>query len=122
MSTQKNLNLLFIIDENSEFDSNTEALERIFSNVDKAANREEALDLYEANNYGIVLGDLSVEPERVGILKQLKDKEGGEIFFALVTPNNVSKLFGVADLGINAFELTPEQFDLALEEVAKFNP
>jgi DNA-binding NtrC family response regulator len=122
MSTDKNWNVLFIKDDRSMFDSDTKMLNQLFNKVDKVQEKEEVLKLFDAHQYDIVIGDISVEPKSVGLLKQMKDKKPEQAIFALVSPKDTDKLFGIADLGINAFELTPEQFDQALEQIAMFNP
>ena len=115
-------NLLFIQDERSMFDSDTKVFDQLFMKVDKISGREEALKLFEQNQYDIVLSDLSVEPEEAAFLKQLKDIKPEQTIFALVSPKDTDKLYGIADLGINAFELTPDYFDQALEQIAMFDP
>ena len=122
MTIGQKWNILFIKDEKSSFDSETKAFDQLFNRVDKVTGREEALNLFETNQYDIVLSDLSVEPEEVAFLKQLKDKKAKQTIFALVSPKDTDKLYGIADLGINAFELTPEYFDQALEQIAVFDP
>lgn len=122
MTAEQKWYLLFIQDERSMFDANTNAFETYFNRVDKASNREEALKLFNENQYDVVLSDLSVEPEGLGFLKQIKDIKSEQCIFALVSPKDTDKLFGIADLGINAFELTPDYFDQALEQIALFDP
>ena len=122
MNRDKKWNLLFIQDDRSMFDSSTKMFNVLFNMVDKVSGKEEALAYFDANQYDIVLGDLSVEPEDVGLLKQIKDMKPEQTIFALVSPKDTDKLFGIADLGINAFELTPEYFDQALEQIAIFDP
>jgi DNA-binding NtrC family response regulator len=122
MNTDKKWNLLFIQDDRSMFDSTTKRFNELFNRVDKVLGKEEALTFFESNIYDIVLGDLSVEAEDVVLLKQIKDMKPEQTIFALVSPKDTDKLFGIADLGINAFELTPEYFDQALEQIAIFDP
>ena len=122
MNTDKKWNLLFIQDDRSMFDSGTKKFNELFNSVDKVLAKDEALTLFNANQYDIVLGDISVEPEDIGLLKQIKDMKPEQTIFALVSPKDTDKLFGIADLGINAFELTPEYFDQALEQIAIFDP
>jgi len=122
MNTDRKWSLLFIKDDRSLFDANTNKFNQLFHHVDKVLGKEEALRLFDANTYDIVLSDLSVEPESVGLLKEIKDKKPKQVIFALVSPKDTDKLFGIADLGINAFELTPEYFDQALEQIAIFDP
>jgi len=122
MSAADKWNVLYIGDDRSAFDAQTPMFKALFGNVDIAMGREETLKFFEENRYDIVIGDLSVSPEAVGVLKQLKDIRKEQTIFAMVSPEDTDKLYGIADLGIHAFELTPEHFDLALEEIAKFNP
>ena len=122
MNRDKKWNLLFIQDDRSMFDSSTKMFNVLFNMVDKVSGKEEALAYFDANQYDIVLGDLSVEPEDVGLLKQIKDMKPEQTIFALVSPKDTDKLFGIADLGINAFELTADQLEQALETIAQFNP
>lgn len=122
MTAEQKWKLLFIQDKRSMFDANTNAFETYFNRVDKASNREEALKLFNENQYDVVLSDLSVEPEGLGFLKQIKDIKSQQCIFALVSPKDTDKLYGIADLGINAFELTPDYFDQALEQIALFDP
>ena len=122
MKSDKKWDLLLIEDDKSMFDFGTPMLNILFNKVDLASSKEEALKLFDANQYDIVIGDLSVEPERIALLKQIKDKKTEQSIFALVLPKDTDKLFGIADLGIHAFELTPTQFDQALETIAEFNP
>ena len=122
MNTDKKWNVLFIKDDRSMFDSGTKMFNHLFNKVDKVLGKEEVLKLFDSNQYDIVLADISVEPEAVGLLKQMQDKKPEQAIFALVSPKDTDKLYGIADLGINAFELTPGQFDQALEQIAMFNP
>ena len=122
MNTDKKWNMLFIKDASSMFDADTKMFDQLFNKVDKVLGKEEALKSFDANTYDIVMGDLSVEPEGLGFLKQIKDKKPEQTIFALVSPKDTDKLYGIADLGINAFELTPEQFDQALKQIALFDP
>jgi len=55
-------------------------------------------------------------------MKQLIDLKPEQTIFTLVSPKDTDKLYGIADLGIHAFELEATQFDQALEMIAQFNP
>ncbi len=118
----KKWNILFIKDDRSEFDTSSQTFDALFGNVDFVQGREETLSFFDANSYDIVIGDLSVDPKELGLLKQLQDKNPKQCIFAFVAPKDTDKLYGIADLGINAFELTAEQLDQALETIAGFNP
>ncbi|HFU74855.1 MAG TPA: hypothetical protein ENK66_01275 [Arcobacter sp.] len=117
----RNNSMLFMIDTRSKFSTKAKNLE-IFSTVDFATNKDEVLELFEKNKYDIVLSDLSIEAEQAGVLKQLKDMDDNQIIFAILDPKDRVKLYGIADMGINAFELLPTQFNQALEMIAEFDP
>jgi DNA-binding NtrC family response regulator len=114
--------ILFIEDERSAFNTDTPLFDTLFEQADRSADKAGVLRLLNTNHYDMVIGDLSVEAEGAGLLKQIKDLKPEVTIFAMVSPKDNDKLFGIADLGINAFELAPEQFELALEEIARFNP
>ena len=123
MSTNKKWNILFIVEDKSMLDSNTQMFDQVFNKVDKAQGAEEALRLIDDNQYDIIINDVSVEPiEGIILLKQIKEMKPKQALFALVAEKDSDKLFMIADLGVNAFELSPIQFDLALEEIARFDP
>ena len=116
-------NILFITEENSDLDSNTPTFEAVFNHVDKTKGIDGALASVDKNLYDIVIGDISVDVmEGIMLLKQIKEKKPDQSIFALVSPKDTDKLYLIANLGINAFELDAETFDLALEEIAKFDP
>ena len=122
MNHNRKKDVLFIKDEASMFNAETQMFDQLFHKVDKVNTKEEALEFFDKNEYDFVIGDLSVKPEGVAFLKQIKDIKSEQIIFAMVSPKDTDKLFSIADLGINAFELIPEQFDQALESIAEFEP
>lgn len=122
MDIKKKWNLLFIKDNLSEFNSDTYVFNDVFNTVDIVEGREESLLMFDSKQYDIVLSDLSKNPKEVAFLKQLLDKKPRQTIFALTAPKDSDKLFAIADLGIHAFELTPSQFDQALETIAQLDP
>lgn len=117
----KKFNILFIKQNNSLLDSNTQVLDKLFNKVDKALGLQEVFKLLDANEYDIIIGDLTVDAEEVVLLKEIKDKKSQQVVFALLSAKDSDKLYKIANFDINAFELTPEQFDLALEEITRFS-
>jgi DNA-binding NtrC family response regulator len=115
-------NILYINDERSSFNENSSKFEECFTHTIVVNSNEEALKQLEINTFDIILSDLSVEPEKAGILKKIIDENMKQIIFALVDPKDTKKLYGIADMGVNAFELTPDQFDQALEMISQFDP
>ena len=113
--------VLFIKDSRSSFDLSSISFDRFFSSTD-VVDEDKALELFESSQYDIVVSDLSFEPERLGFMKRLRDIKTNQEMFALVSPEDTAKLYGIADLGINAFELIPEQLEQALEVIAHFDP
>lgn len=122
MNTDKKWNILFIEDEKSEFDLNTKMFDELFNKVDRALGREDSLKLFNSNEYDMVIGDLSKEPENIAFMKQLQDIKPKQSIFVLVDEIDTDKVYGFADMNINAFIISADQFEAALEELAKFDP
>ena len=122
MLPSKKWDVLFIKENKSIFESNTEIFNELFNKIDKAQGDEEALKLIESNHYDILIYDLSGDfLDGIRLLKLIKHRKPKIALFALVTEKDSDKIFGVADQGIHVFELEPSQFDLALEEISRFN-
>lgn len=121
MSTKK-WNILYVEDTRSQFNTDTKAFDTYFNHVDKVSNRESALDLFEKNSYDIVINDLSIDPEEVAFMKQLQDIKKEQSLFVLVDEKDTDKVYGMADMGIHAFIISPEQFEAALEAIGNFDP
>ncbi len=116
-------NVLFIAEDKSLLDSNTPVFNQVFNKVDKALGTPETLRLIDSNQYDIIISDISVEVlEGIILLKEIKEKKPEQAIFALVTEQDSDKLYLIANLGIHAFELSPTDFDLALEQIANFDP
>lgn len=122
MTTEKKWTILFIKDASSQFDTSNQAFNTLFKSVDFVEGREEALQVFDTKTYDIVITDLSKDPKELGLLKQLQDKKSKQSIFAFIDPQDTDKLYGIADLGINAFELTAEHLTQALETIAQFDP
>ena len=122
MLASKKWNVLFIEENKSLFDSNTKTFNELFNKIDKVQDSDEALKLIDNNHYNILICDLSEDfLNGIRLLKLIKHRKPKIALFALVTEKDSDKIFGVADQGIHVFELSPEQFDLALEEISRFN-
>jgi len=122
MTKSKTWNVLYIADNKSMFDSNTDMFNQLFNKVDKVLDSDEALALIEKNHYHILISDISMEfLDGIRLLKIIKNRKPEIALFALMTEKDSDKIFGVADQGIHVFELEAEQFDLALEEISNFN-
>ncbi|MBT5933769.1 hypothetical protein [Sulfurimonas sp.] len=122
MNTDKKWNILFIEDENTEFDLNIKTFDELFNKVDRALDREDSLKLFNSNEYDIVIGDLSKVPENIAFMKQLQDIKPSQSIFVFVDESDEDKVYGFADMNINAFIISADQFEAALEELAKFDP
>lgn len=122
MNTDKKWNILFIEDENTEFDLNTKMFNELFNKVDRVLGREDSLKLFNTNEYDMVIGDLSKAPENIAFMKQLQDIKPKQSIFVFVDEIDTDKVYGFADMNINAFIISADQFEAALEELAKFDP
>ena len=55
-------------------------------------------------------------------MKQLQDIKPSQSIFVFVDESDEDKVYGFADMNINAFIISADQFEAALEELAKFDP
>jgi len=117
----KKWSVLFIKDEASQLIPKKELCDSLFDNFD-ITSQDEALDYLENENYDMIVSDLTIDASKIGFLKKIKDKKLSSALFAMVSPKDSNKLYSIADLGINAFELTPDQLDQALEALSNFDP
>ena len=123
MSPTKKWNILFITEDNSMMNSDTQMFKQAFNKADKALNAKEALEFIDNNSYDMIINDISIEVmEGIIFLKEIKEKKPQQCIFAFDTQKDSDKLYFISDLGINAFEVSPENFDLALDEIGKFDP
>ena len=122
MKKNEKWDVLFIENDKSSFDTGTKVLNEVFNRVDKVQGREDSLRLFNNNLYDMVICDLTVDPEEIAFMKQLKDMKPKMTVFVLVDEKDTDKVYGFADLNINAFILSPDQFDEALAEISRFDP
>lgn len=123
MSSTDKWDILFIAENDSTFDANTPMFDQLFNKVDKVLDADEAVRLADNNNYDVIISDISVEfIDGIRLLKLINSRKAGQAIYALVTPKDSDRLFGISEQGIHAFELEPTQFDLALETIAGMNP
>lgn len=123
MSIVKKHNILFIKEENSGFDSETQVFDELFGQVDKVLGEQKALKLIYKNRYDIIVSDLSVNPlDGITFMKQVKELKPEQEIVTLMLTEDENKLGDLIEGGIHAFILTPEQFTQALETIAQMSP
>lgn len=118
----KKLNVLFIKDDKSMMDSDSKMFTELFNKVDKAVDDHKALKLIFANEYDIVINDISVNPiDGITFSKQIKQNKPEQNIVTLVSLKDEDKIGGMIEAGIHSFVLSPEQFDQALEAIANMD-
>lgn len=123
MSQDKKWNILYIKDEKTMLDSGSKMFSELFNKADIAADRHKALKLIFANEYDIIINDISTDPiNGTMFIKQIKQMKPEQVQVALVSASDEEKIGGLIDMGVNSFLLLPEQLDLALEAIADMNP
>jgi response regulator RpfG family c-di-GMP phosphodiesterase len=120
MSIKKQLKLLYFKDDNSELNSNTKTLLELFNTIDYAQSTGSVLKLAQENQYDLILGDLTHDIKRLDPLKKLMEENKELVIFTLVFAKDSDKFFGISELGINAVELEPSQFDDALGAIVDY--
>ena len=120
MSENKKMNILFIKDDNSMFDSGSKMFNELFNKVEFAPNIHRALKLIHGNAYDIVIQDISVNPiDGITFAKQIKELKPTQNIVTLVAPKDEDKIGGMIESGIHTFVLEAVQLDQALESIAQ---
>ena len=123
MSSEKKMDVMFIKDEASDFDLNTDMFKVLFDKVEIVNDTNKALKFISKNPYHIVISDVSIHPiDGITFVKQIKQLKQELIVAALVAPKDEDKIGGLIETGVHAFVLEPEQLDQALEVVAGMKP
>jgi len=123
MTENRKWNILYIKDDNSVLKTDAKMLDPLFNKADIAPDRHKALKLIFANEYDIIINDISTDPiYGTTFIKQIKEMKPAQVQVALVSDSDEEKLGGLIDLGVNAFLLNPEQLVHALEAIAEMNP
>ncbi len=115
--------LLYIEDKSSRIDSDTPALHTHFKSVDKAGDHQSALKRIYINTYDFIVLDATINfRNHISFLKEIKQLKPDTEVIALAGLSDEDKVGHVIDDGINAFVLTADQFDQALEAIAQMDP
>ena len=123
MSSDKKMDLLFIKDDKSMFDSNSEMFKVLFDKVEVVSDENKALKFISKNPYHIVINDVTVHPiDGITFVKQIKQLKPELIVAALVAPEDEDKIGGLIEAGVHSFVLEAEQLDQALEVIAQMKP
>ena len=102
----KKWNILFIKDEKSMFNTDSNVFADLFNKVDIALDRHKALKLIFANDYDIIIQDISTDPlYGTTFIKQIKQMKPTQVQVALVLASDEEKIGGLIDLGVNSFLL-----------------
>ena len=123
MSNGKKMDLVFIKDDESMFDLDTEMFKVLFDKVEIVTDTNQALKLIGKKPYHIVIHDITVHPiDGITFVKQIKQFKPELIVAAFVAPKDEDKIGGLIETGVHSFVLTPEQLDQALEVIAQMKP
>lgn len=119
----KKLNVLFIKDDKSKLDSGSKLFAELFNKVDIAPDAHKALKLIFANEYDVIINDITVNPiDGITFSKQIKQNKPDQNIVTLVALEDEDKLGGMIETGIHAFVLSPADLDQALEAISIFKP
>ena len=122
MSITKKWNIIFIKAEDSKFNTESKKFQELFIKADFAIDENKALKLIYANNYDIIIHDISVDfINRSTFVEQIKQMKPRAASFAFVAPDDESKMGNLIELGIHAFVLNPEDLEPALEAIAEMD-
>lgn len=118
----KNLNILYVEDEEDIRTYLTPILEQLFNNVLVATNGEEGLDIYEESHMDIdlVLTDISM-PKMDGLEMSsiIKNKKRDQHIIILSAHNDTEYLLKAIEVGVEYFILKPIQYDNMFDVLKK---
>jgi DNA-binding response OmpR family regulator len=120
MSTIKKRDILFIKDENSEFDTNSSKFGELFNRADIALDKHKALKLIYANDYDMLIHDITVDyTDGFTFVKQIQQMKPTTAIFAFVAPKDEPLLGELMELNVDAYLLNPEDLTPALEHLSE---
>ncbi len=104
----KNLNLLYVEDEDGIREVFKKMLERYVKNIYTASNAQEAISIFKTNNIDLVISDIKM-PEMNGIeLSSIIKEINQDIPIILITAFNEEKYLNKAiDLGVDSYLIKP---------------
>jgi DNA-binding NtrC family response regulator len=117
--TAKNVKVLFIKDENSLFEINQAIFDQCFTHADIALDTPQGLKFSDETVYDIIINDVTMDLAKgTTLLKHMKQMQPKTALFAFVSPDDEENMGELLDMGVNAFVLTAEQLDPALQAIA----
>jgi len=122
MDRLKELNLLFL-EDNEEFAKNTtEFLNIYFKKVLHSDNIKDALNLYEDNRIDIIISDIKVnDGNGLDFIKSIREKNKNVPIVVLSAHKDESFLFKAIPLNITSYELKPLSYDKFLALLKKIS-
>ena len=123
MNNNKKLDIVFVKDDNSMFDLGSDRFTELFHKVDFAQDKRKALKLIYANDYDVLIHDVSVDyTNGATFINQIKQMKPTATIIALMSPKDESNVGEMIELGVDAFLLNPTDLDYALEAISHREP
>lgn len=122
MDRLKELNLLFL-EDNEEFAKNTtEFLNIYFKKVLHSDNIKDALNLYDDNRIDVIISDIKVnDGNGLDFIKSIREKNKDVPIVVLSAHKDESFLFKAIPLNITSYELKPLSYDKFLALLKKLS-
>lgn len=114
------MQILFVDDEKEFRESTLFFLGDLFQQVDVAQNGIDALALYKANKYDIVITDLSMPLlDGIGLIKKIQILNPAQAILVVSAYNEATHLLECIHLGVTGYVLKPLNFDELVSSIYK---
>jgi len=122
-SETKNLNTLYVEDEEECRIQTKEILQLLFNNVDTASNGKDAWDQYTLSSYDLVITDIKMpEMDGISFITRIRELNENQKIIIISAHNDAEYLIPAIELGVDSFIIKPiqmVQLEKTLLKVAK---
>ena len=116
----QNLNLLFAEDHKELRESTTEILKNFFNSVDAVDDGDKALELYQQNEYDIVLTDIRMpNMDGIELTKKIYEINPQQSIIILSAHDESKHLIPLINLGVSQFIKKPIDYQELIEALIK---
>ena len=116
----QNLNLLFAEDHKELRESTTEILKNFFNSVDAVDDGDKALELYQQNEYDIILTDIRMpNMDGIELTKKIYEINPQQSIIILSAHDESKHLIPLINLGVSQFIKKPIDYQELIEALVK---
>ena len=120
INKSKNLNILYIEDNDDVRNQTTKMLSAFFENIDLAVNGKEGFELFKKNNYDIILTDIKMpEIDGMTLIKLIRDEDTNIPILILSAHDDRDYLLKSIDYNVEGYILKPYNLNQIAQTIEK---